>query len=329
MAGETTPTTTADRQLAALLTAQALRAGLPDVVLSPLCNTEDIAGQASLVVQYAVEADDGVASSATYGTALSSNNEFDYATAITITVTEGAAVLGEVLDTAVEVKFPGMGSVADIMANGSVEQKVAALADEARRSVSMCMEKFESDHCALLDNFSVSVDGSGISAGALTIADLFSAIYSYDIAENVTRETALALWPVQVRDIRLDLAATGGGMGGSVWNQQADASFLSSRGLPANGFLGTLLGRPLYQMSHSLRNLSDTNANVNGALIAIGRGSPASGQLGALANVTRGGPKFRIEQSAKVRGVFMSTVMEYGVAEIRDAHGIRIRSRAT
>jgi hypothetical protein len=329
MAGETTPTTTVDRQVAALLTAQALHAGLPDVVLAPLCNTHDIMGQASLVVDFAVEADDGIASAATYGTALSSNNEFDYATKVTVTVVEGAAVLGEVLDTAIEVKFPGMGSITEIMANGTTEQKVAALSDEARRSVSMCMEKLEKDHADLLDNFSVSVDGSGVSGGQLTIADVFSAIYSYDTAENITRDTALFLWPVQVRDIRLDLAVTGGGMGGAVWNQQADASFLSSRGLPQNGFLGTLLGRPLYQGSHSLRNLSDTNVNVNGGLIAIGKGSPAGGQLGALVNVTRGGPRYRITQDAKVRGVIMSTVMEFKVAEIRDAHGIRIRSRAT
>lgn len=329
MAGETTPTTTADRQLAALLTAQALKAGLPNIVLSPLCNSDDILGGASLVKKYAVEQDDGIASSATYGTALSSNNEFDYATAISITVTEGAAVLGEILDTAVEVKFPGMGNVTNIMANGSTEQKVAVLADEARRSVAMCMEKFEKDHCDLLDNFSNSVDGSGVSGGQLTVADIFSAIYTYDSQENITSETALFLWPVQVRDLRLDLAASGGGMGGSVWVQQADASFLRSAGLPANGFLGSFLGRPLYQGSHSLRNLSDTNANVNGGLIAIGRGAPDSGQLGALAHVTRGGPRFRVTQDAKVRGAIVSTVMEYGVAEIRDSHGIRIRSRAT
>jgi hypothetical protein len=328
MAAETTPTTVADRQLAAILGAQALKAGLPSVVLAPLCNDEDIEGQPSLVKKYAVEQDDGIASSATYGTALSSNNEFDYATAISITVTEGAAVLGTILNTAVAVKFPGFASVREILMNGTTEQKVAVLADEARRSVAMCMEKFESDHCALLDNFSNSVDGSGISGGALTISDIFSAIYTYAQQEAVTQETALCLWPVQIRDLQLDLAVAGGGLGGAVWNQQADASAFG-RALPANGLKGSLLGIPVYQMSHSLRNLSDTNANVNGALIAVGRGAPDSGQLGALAHVRRGMAQFHFDYSAADRGVQMVTVMEYGVAEIRDSHGIRIRSRAT
>lgn len=327
MAAETTPTTVADRQLAALLTRTALPAALPDVTLAPLCNDHDIQGQPSLVVKYAVEADDGAASAATYGTAVTSNNEFDYATAISITVTEGAFVRGVVLNTAAEVKFPGMGSVREIMQNGSIEQKVALLSDEFRRASSMCMEKFEADHVALLDNFSVS---AGTSLAALTVSDLFSAIYSFDIGEPITRESAFYLWPVQVRDLRLDLAVNGGGLGGAVWNQQVDASFLRSAQLPSNGFLGTLLGRPLYQGSHSQRNLSDTSTNVNGALIAIGRGVPGEGgQLGALAHVRRGMFQVHTDYSVDDRGLILGVGMEYGVAEIRDSHGIRIRTSAT
>jgi hypothetical protein len=326
MAGETIPSTVSDRQLAALLTRTALPANLPDIVLANLANSDDILGQPSLVKKYAVEQDDGIASAATYGTAFTTNNEFDYATAISITVTEGAIARGVVLNTAVEVKFPGAGSAREILMNGSTEQKVSVLSDEFRRAGKMCMEKFEKDHCDLLDNFSVSAGSSTIP---LSVADMFSAIYSYDIGEPVTRETAWFLWPIQVHHLRLDLASNGGGLGGGVWSQNVDVDFLRASQLPVNGNIGSFLGRQMYQGAHSLRNLSDTNTNVNGGLIAVGRGAPDSGQLGALANVTRGGFGVHFDYSAADRGVKMVLALEYGVAEIRDSHGIRIRSSAT
>lgn len=326
MANETTPTTVSDRQLAALLTRTALPANLPDIVLSNLANSDDILGQPSLVKKYAVEQDDGAASAATYGTAFTTNNEFDYTTAISITVTEGAIARGVVLNTAVEVKFPGAGSAREILMNGSTDQKVAVLSDEFRRAGKMCMEKFEQDHVDLLDNFSTSV---GTSGAAFTVSDAFSALYSYDVGEPVTRDAAWFLWPVQVRDLRADLALNGGGLGGGVWVQTVDTDFLRASMLPVNGNLGTFLGRPLYQGAHSLRNLSDTNANVNGALLAVGKGAPDSGQLGALAHVTRGGFAMHFDYSVDDRGVIFALVMEYGVAEIRDSHGIRIRTKST
>lgn len=326
MANETTPSTVSTRQLTALLTQTALKANLPDIVLSPLANDDDIEGQPSLVKSYAVEADDGIASAATYGTAFTTNNEFDYASAISITVTEGAIARGVVLNTAVEVKFPGMGSVREIMQSGSIEQKASILSDEFRRASAMCLEKFESDHTALLDNFSNSTGTSGV---ALSVADILSAMYTSDTLEPVTRDQALFLWPVQVRDLRADLMTNGGGLGGAVWNQAVDVGFLRANNLPTNGFLGTVLGRPLYQGAHSLRNLSDADANVNGALLAIGKGAPDSGQLGALAHVRRGMFQLHFDYSVDDRGVVMAVVMEYGVAEIRDSHGIRIRSKAT
>jgi hypothetical protein len=322
MAGETTPTTVADRQLAALLGASALPAALPDIVLCNLANDEDIEGQPSLVRKYSVAADDGVASAGTYGTTFTTNNEFDYGTAISITVTEGAIARGVVLNTAVEVKFPGKGSIREIMMGGDTGLKVAALSEEWGRAASMCMEKFESDHTALLDNFCTS-------GQAFTVSDAFSAIYTMDTGEPVTRDCAFFLWPVQVRDLRSDLAVNGGGLGGGVWNQSVDVNFLKAADLPKNGYLGTFLGRPLYQGAHSLRNLSDADVNVNGALIAIGKGAPDTGQLGALAHVRRGMFQTHFDYSVDDRGVKFAVVMEYGVAEIRDSHGIRIKTKAT
>ena len=81
-----------------------------------------------------------------------------------------------------------------------------------------------------------------------------------------------------------------------------------------------------------MRTLSDTNANVNGALLAIGRGDPRpgkGGQLGAIVHARRGFIKTRLDYSAADRGMIVVVAMEYVAAEVRDEHIVRIKSKAT
>lgn len=328
MAAESTPTTNSTRQLSYVLGREALPANLPKVVVANLANDDDILGQPTLVKQYAVESDLGAASSGTYGTDISTNTELTYGSAVQLTITEGALIMATIDDTSLSVENPGMGEVnmTELLASGNIAAARAILQPKVNRLAAPCMEKYEDDHCNLLTGFSNSVGTSGMP---LTVSDCFSASYTYDTLEAVTEETAWVLTPVQVRDLMLDIAVNGGGLGAGVWNSVIDTSFLKNNGLSPNGFKGTFMNRPLYQYSHSLRTLSDANANVNGALMAIGRGKPdEGGQLGAIAHARRGLLQVRIDATAPGRGVKLVVRMEYGVGEVRDTHAVRIKTKA-
>jgi hypothetical protein len=332
MANEYTPTVNASAQLAAAVSSVFAPPNKADIVLAPLCMSVDATGFPSLVVKIPQPTDMTAASAATYGTALSSNDALGFDTAASMTIVEAAATRGIILDTSVSIQLPGMGSVDQLMQEGSLQQKVAILGPELNRLMGANLEKFEADHCALTTSPSNSVGTSGV---ALSVADLFSARYTYDTLEPITRERALFLWPVQVRDLITDLATNGGGLGGSVWTQ-LDVSVIQQAQLPVNGYQGSFLGIPVYQGSHSLRTLSDTNANVNGMLFAVGRGDPfkPGAQYGYICNAVRkaqGGSlhAVRMINSPDDRGTKVSIVTEYNAIEFRDTLAVRIKTKAT
>ncbi len=332
MAAEYTPTVNATAQLAAAVSTTHAPPNKADIVLSPLCMSIDARGMRSLVVKIPNPSDMTAASPATYGTALSNNDSLAFDAASSVTIAEGAAARGIILDTAVALERPDLDSVDALMQNGSIEQKAAVCGPEIMRLVGACLETFEADHCALTTSPSNSV---GTSATPLGISDLFSAIYTYDTLESITRETALLLWAVQIRDITNDMLVNGGGLGGAVWGN-IDTSFLNASQLPTNGAKASLLGRAVYQGSHSLRTLSDGNANVNGMLFAVGRGDPykPGAQYGYICNAIRpaaSGLPFvvRMINDPDQRGTKVSVVMEYGAAEFRDTMAVRIKSKAT
>lgn len=325
MANETTSTTYSTHSLSYILGENAVPANLPSLVVSRLANEVDIEGQPSNVFQVAVHADLGAATGGTEGTAITSNTALSYASAIQGTVVEGALVRAVVTDNAVATKFPGLAGVAEAMQTLAFEQKLAVLQPEVNRLASMCFEKFEDDHCNLLAGFSNTAGQSGVD---LSAADIFSAIYTYDTLEAVNQQRALVLTPNQVDELRRDLAVTGGGLGGALWNTQVQANIFGANGIPENGLIGAFMGIPVYQYSHSLRTIS--GGNVAGALMAIGSGDPsmAGNPVGALMTVRKGGLKVRMEQSAAERGTILVVSLEYVAVELKDGHGVSILTDA-
>jgi hypothetical protein len=323
MANETTSTTYSTHSLSYILGENAVPANLPSMVVSRLANEVDIDGQPSNTFQVAVHNDLGAASGGTEGTAITSNTALSYASAIQGAVVEGALVRAVVTDNAVATKFPGLAGVSDAMQTLPFEQKLAVLQPEVDRLAAMCMEKYEDDHCNLLGGFSNSVGSTGVD---LSTANIFSAIYTFDTLDASNQNRALVLTPNQVDELRRDLAVTSGGLGGSLWSAQIDASIFGAGGIPENGLIGSFMGIPVYQYSHSLRTLVNTNADVAGALMAIGSGDPtqAGNPVGALMAVRKGGLKVRLEQSAAERGTIVVVSMEYVAVELKDAHGVSI-----
>lgn len=323
MANETTSTTYSTHSLSYILGENAVPANLPSMVVSRLANEVDIDGQPSNTFQVAVHSDLGAASGGTEGTAITSNTALSYASAIQGAVVEGALVRAVVTDNAVASKFPGLAGVSDAMQTLPFEQKLAVLQPEVDRLAAMCMEKYEDDHCNLLGGFSNTAGSTGVD---LSTANIFSAIYTFDTLDASNQNRALVLTPNQVDELRRDLAVTSGGVGGSLWQSQIDASIFGAAGIPANGLIGSFMGIPVYQYSHSLRTLVNTNADVAGALLAIGSGDPtqAGNPVGALMTVRKGGLKVRLEQSAAERGTIVVVSMEYVAVELKDTHGVSI-----
>jgi len=323
MANETTSTTYSTHSLSYILGENAVPANLPSMVVSRLANEVDIDGQPSNTFQVAVHSDLGAASSGTEGTAISANTALSYASAIQGAVVEGALVRAVVTDNAVASKFPGLAGVSDAMQTLPFEQKLAVLQPEVDRLAAMCMEKYEDDHCNLLGGFSNTAGSTGVD---LSTANIFSAIYTFDTLDASNQNRALVLTPNQVDELRRDLAVTSGGLGGSLWTSQIDTSIFGAGGIPENGLIGSFMGIPVYQYSHSLRTLVNTNADVAGALMAIGSGDPtqAGNPVGALMSVRKGGLKVRLEQSAAERGTIVVVSMEYVAVELKDTHGVSI-----
>lgn len=326
MAQETTSTTYSTRNLSYILGEEALPPNLADIVATALCNDDDIDGEPSNVKQYAVMSDLNAATAGTEGTAITTNQAMSMGSAISGTVVEGALVRAVITDRAISSRFPGISGIDELISSNDIATQRRVLQEEVNRLAQMCIEKMEADVLALLTGLSTSVGTSGVD---FSVADAFTALYTYDTLEPVTREAAWLLTANQVDELRRDLAVVGGGLGGGVWFSQADASFLATRQLPKNGFIGTFMGRPIYQYAHSLRVLSDTSANVNGGLLAIGRGKPdGMGQLGAFGIIRKGGLKVRIDKSAQDRGAILVVSLEFVAIEVRDSHGVRVRTDA-
>lgn len=325
MAAETTSTTYATNKLSYMLAQSPLPANIAKIVLMPLCNDDDIAGEPTTTRQYAVEADLGPATAGTEGTPITTNTALSFDSAIQGTPVEGALLRAVITDRAVEVRFPGMTGVFDLLQRGTFEQQMAMVRPEVMRLLAPCLEKKETDGLAILPTFS---QVAGTTLQPFTAADAFTALYLYATQEGLTGDNLFMLTPNQAKELRTDVGITGGGLGGGVWFQQADAAFINGKSLPVNGLQGTFLGRPVYEYSHSLRVLSDTNTNVNGALIARGIGSPSTGQLGGVGFVRNGGMKVRLEYDVDIRGLKIVVSLEYAALKVRDAHGVRIRTGA-
>jgi hypothetical protein len=334
MANEYTPTVNSTAQLAAAVSSIFAPPNKASLVLFPLCSSVNAAGMSSLVVKIPNPSDMTAASAATYGTALSSNDSLAFGTASSLTITEGAATRGIILDTSVEVQLnrAGMGSIDQLMQEGTLAQKAEILGPEISRLVAAVLEKFEADHAALTTSPSNSVGSTGT---ALSISTMLSAKYTFATLEPITPNPGYFLWPVQIRDLQNDLGTTGGGLGGEIWSN-VDTSFFSSKAFPLNGAAGSFLGDPVYVGSHSLRTLINASADVAGMMFNIGQGDPFVNPLtyGYIANAVRpsqaGTPwKLRMINSPDDRGTKVSVVMEYGVGEFRDTLGVEVISQAT
>lgn len=317
MANETTSGTWSNAALAYALREGVLEANLPRPVVLGLCNDDDIDGMPSDTVNYPVETDIGAASAGTEGTEITTNTALALDTSITCTVVEGALISSNITKQAISQIFPGFRGVNDFVQRATHDQMVQLLSGPVRRHAAACIEKAETDAAALLAGFSNSVGGG--AAVDITLLNCLEADYTLETLEPRTDERAFVLAPHQYKELRAEMLSTSGGVGGTLWTSQADASMVNSG---PTGMRGSLLGRDVYVMSHSVRY---ENSNIAyGALMCVGRGNPIDGQLGAITIARRGFVNPEVQYEARKRGFDLVTAFEYVVKEVRDTHGVAI-----
>lgn len=303
-----------------------LKALTPKVVAWNHFNQDSIEGAASLSKEYPVQADLGAAAAATEAVDFSTVTTLSYSSSVTVTPTEAAVARADITTRAMRRKFPGMSTdqVFGAIMGGDYSLIVDLLEEEASRLAGMLYEKAETDCIALLDDFT---DVAGTSTVDIDVAVFLTALYKLEENEPEHENFAALLDIEQIRTLRSDLTSNGATADGIVFNSQADASvvnFLSDGA--RNGYKGTLLGVPMFQLAPSLRLTANTGADVVGALVCRGQGVPGQpGSLNGAAVFTEGHSiRYLVDVDASKRMIELIAVWEYGVAELRDAHGVSI-----
>lgn len=296
-------------------------------VVSQFSNKDSIAGLNTRTRQYFPNSDLGAATTATEGTDFSTVTSLALGTAVTLTPTEAAVALAQITRRAVErsVITSASGDAFDAaFRSGNLSAAVSILMPHAERLAGMVIEKMEDDHANLLSGFSNTVGSTGVD---LTVANMITAQYTLKTLEPMHEDWVYVLTPNQVNELRLEIGATSGGLGGAVWFNQGDLSFFNIKPDAArNGYVGTFMNVPVYEYAHSLRTTANGGADVAGALMCVGRGSPASPgyQPGAIAFCEGNPIRFDMDRDASARDAELMCVWEYAVAELDDANGVSI-----
>lgn len=326
MANETTATVYSAVILNEVLNDVALKALTPKVVAWNHFNQDSIDGAASLSKEYPVQSDKGAAAAATEGTDFTTITEMTYASSVTVTPTEAAVARADITTRAMRRKFPGMSTdqVYGAIMGGDYSLIVDMLEEEAARLAGMLYEKAETDCIALLDDYTDTAGSTGVD---IDLSVFLTALYKLEENEPEHEQFVAMMDIEQIRTLRSDLTSNGATADGVVWNQQADASFVNFIGDGArNGLKGSLLGVPVFQLAPSLRLTANAGADVVGALVARGQGVPGQpGSLNGAGVFVEGHPiRFLVDVNASQRTIELIGIWEYGVAELRDAHGVSI-----
>lgn len=329
----TTSTVYSNVILNEVLADASLKALTPKVVAWSHCNQDSIEGAASLSKEYPVQNDLGVAAAATEAVDFTTVTTLGYNSpgTVTVTPTEAAVARADITTRALRRKFPGMSTdqVFGAIMGGDYTMIVDLLEEEASRLSAMLYEKAEKDVIALQATYTAT---AGVTNTSLDISIFLTALYKLEQGEPEHENFVFLADLMQIRNLRSDLTSNGATADGIVWNTQADASvvnFLSDGA--RNGFKGSLLGVPMFQMAPSLSLTANAGVDVVGALIARGQGVPAQpGSLNGSCVFLEGHPiKFLVDVDASKRMIELIAVWEYGASVLRNAHGVTVISKAT
>lgn len=325
MANETTTTSQAANNASEILSAIAIRAALPKMVLASMVHRDDLGASKSNKKRYRVNSDLGQSSGGIEGVALTPTVEITQGSSVEMTVSEGVADMALITELAASTALGvEMDEVQRIFLSGTQEQYEALLAEYIERLIPRGMQKIEADLLALLLGISTTVGSSGVDA---TIANLLSLIFKYRIAQapRPITEARFLLAEQQADDVNREALSTNGGVGGSIWMSQADYGMANrDRNDETVGRIGSFLGYPVHTYDSELNQTANAGADVVGAFGVFGVPGVApdapsvQGKPGAFNLLSRGSLKCRFKDKLEHRGAGVVMNAYYAAGELVD-----------
>lgn len=208
----------------------------------------------------------------------------DYTTVTDITTTKQTA-------TASEVGL--MTTVSDVLVKVSLLEAIATVSAMLTRST---QEKWETDVAGIADNFGTSTT----AASTLTTSDLLAAISAIEQRDAATGPLVGYLHPKQTGELREQIAAT------TAFKTAAE------NGVPMGAVMGEGNGRGFFG------NLFDVNiyqTSLVASSAALRQGSVfVSGQC--IGGYELWGPRIETERRASLRGFYVVSSADYGLAGV-------------
>jgi hypothetical protein len=233
----------------------------------------------------------------------------------TSTITEGTALSNATTTMSEATSAVGQKGSKMLLMDLAVESTVMDTPSIVARDLSAGMlDAFESDACALLDDFTNTAGGTGANCSHTYLID---AIYTLKLnAKGLADDrAAFVLHPRQVADVQIEAAGAlsnanpgNARLVNTLLGDTANSKVLSS-------YVGDFMGIPVFSSGHVALNNSD--ADRGGALFVVGEA------LGAAVKYMP-----RIEMQRDINNGQPGTAVlghfSYGVVELRDSLGVSI-----
>lgn len=280
MADETTTTSANDLFFASWVTSEVLDEVRPYNVSRPFFRYAGAAKSNSY--DFPIQDDPGAAAaSGGEGTGFSNTS---------LTTSKATATVGT---------FGMMATVTDELVAVSLVDALPHFASVLGRSVA---EKYETDFCALYDDFTQQTTDTGNNAD---VADFIAGIAAL-VARDAVGQLVAVFHPVTTTDIWTNLAT--GLTASYAGNPSANFDGVDAANL--SGYAGTLFDVPMYHTS--LVPTANAGADRTGAIFVAGV---------ALGLYELWGTRIELERDASMPGTEVVATARYGVVQIRDAWG--------
>lgn len=330
MANETLASTLSAYQRTEVMARAAIKALLPKLVFLQQFHNDSISGLGSPSKRYFKQGDLGAASAGTEGTALSTNTALSLGTSITVTPTEGVAILSQVTENAASLALGvPFEQVQRMFVDGPSDSIASMLEPIINEQIPMALQKMEADALSLMSGLSGSVGASGVDC---SIANLMAAQYAFRIGQPLRSiaEAKYVLADIQVNDVNVEALSTSGGVGGSIWTSQAQYGLANAQDDKGAGYIGEFLGRAVHTYDAELNVTANAAADVVGCFGVLGRPGVApdapemQGRPGAFVFLEKAPLMIRSHVNLLLRAVDVVCTAHYLCAELVDANAIKI-----
>jgi len=329
MANETTASTLSAYTRTEVMAQRAILANIPKFIFLAKFHKDSISGLNAPLKRYFKQGDLGAASAGTEGTALSSNTALSLGTSVSVTPTEGVAILSQVTENAASLALGvPFEQVQRMFVDGNTDQLTGMLEPIINEHIPMAMQKMEADALALMTGLSTSVGSTGVDC---SIANLMAAQYQFRINQPLRgiQEAQYVLHEIQVNDVNTEaMAGTGTGLS-NLWNSQAQNNLMNAQDSRGAGYIGELLGRPVSTYDYELAVTANSGADVVGCFGVLGGDEAPDapkymGRPGAFVYLEKAPLMTRAHVNLLLRAVDVVTTAHYLCAELVDLNAVKI-----